>query len=45
MINFPAFVAVAMEAGTEYYFVERDGPPEPLRTAERAYAYLEQMTY
>ncbi len=44
-IDFPAFVGAAMEAGCEYYFVERDGPPEPMRTANRAYAYLEQMTY
>ena len=44
-IDFPEFVAAAMDAGTEYYFVERDGPPEPMRTAERAYAYLAQMTY
>ncbi len=44
-INFPEFVAAAMAAGTQYYFVERDNPPEPLQTAERAYAYLEKMTY
>ena len=44
-IDFPAFVAAAMDAGTRYYFVERDNPPEPMRTAERAYAYLAQMTY
>lgn len=44
-IDFPAFVSAAKEAGTEYYFVERDGPPEPMRTARRAFAYLEQMTY
>ncbi len=44
-INFPQLVAAAMDAGTQYYFVERDRPPAPLRTAERAYAYLQQMTY
>ena len=44
-IDFPAFVAAAMAAGTHYYFVERDNPPEPMRTAQRSYAYLDQMTY
>ena len=44
-IDFPEFVAAAMSAGTRYYFVERDNPPEPMRTAERAFAYLQQMTY
>ncbi len=44
-IDFPAVVAAAMGAGTEYYFVERDGPPEPMNTAKRAYAYLNEMTY
>ena len=44
-IDFPEFVDAAMQAGTAFYFVERDNPPEPLKTAERAHAYLEQMTY
>lgn len=44
-IDFPRLVAAAQAAGTEYYFVERDGPPEPIRTAERAYAYLNEMIY
>ncbi len=44
-IDFPEFVGASMAAGTEFYFVERDNPPQPLQTAERAYAYLEQMTY
>ena len=45
LIDFPSFVAAAEASGTEYYFVERDNPPEPMRTAERAYAYLQQMVY
>jgi len=44
-INFPSFVAAAMAAGTRYYFVERDNPPRPIETAQRGYAYLQQMTY
>ena len=44
-IDFPAVVASAAQAGTSYYFVERDRPPQPMQTAQRAYAYLEQMTY
>ena len=44
-IDFPAIVDAAMASGTQYYFVERDNPQEPMRTAQRAYAYLEQMTY
>ena len=45
LIDFPSFVAAAEASGTEYYFVERDNPPEPMRTAERAHAYLQQMVY
>ena len=45
LIDFPSFVAAAEASGTEYYFVERDNPPEPMRTAERACAYLQQMVY
>ena len=44
-IDFPQFTAAAMAAGTAYYFVERDNPPQPMTTARRAYAFLEQMTF
>ncbi len=45
VLDFPSIVAGAQAAGTEYYFVERDNPPEPMRTAERAYAYLQQLRF
>ena len=44
-IDFPRFVRESLATGTEYYFVERDNPPEPLRTAQRGFAYLSQMTF
>ena len=44
-IDFPAIISAAKAAGTQYYFVERDGPPEPMNTAVRAYQYLSEMTY
>lgn len=44
-VDFPRFVDAAIKQNTRYYFVERDNPPQPMRTAERAYAYLEQMRY
>ena len=44
-LDFPAIVAAAQASGTAHYFVERDNPPQPLRTAERGFAYLQEMTY
>ncbi len=44
-IDMPEFVRAAEDSGTEYFFVERDNPPEPMRTAERTHAFLKQMRY
>ncbi len=44
-IDFPAVVSAAQAAGTGYFFVERDNPPQPMRTAQRAFTYLQQMTF
>ena len=44
LIDFPKVVSAALASGTDYYFVERDGPPEPLQTAIKAHAYLKEMT-
>ena len=44
-IDFPRFVRESQAAGTQYYFVERDNPPAPMQTAQRAFDYLRQMTY
>ena len=44
-IDFPAIAAAALSSGSEYFFVERDNPPDPMGTAKRAYAYLKDMTF
>ena len=44
-IDFPAFTRAALAAGAEHFFVERDGPPQPMQSIRRSYAYLSQMTF
>ncbi|MEM7218699.1 MAG: sugar phosphate isomerase/epimerase [Pseudomonadota bacterium] len=43
MIDFPTVTRAALTAGTRYFFVERDNPPAPMQTAQRAYDYLTRM--
>ncbi len=45
LIDFPRFTKAAIASGASYFFVERDGPPEPMESAKRSYAYLSQMTF
>ena len=45
VIDMPEFVSATSASGTQYYFVERDGPPNPMATARRAYDYLQQMRF
>lgn len=45
VLDFPAIAAAAEAAGTEYFFVERDNPPEPMQSATNSYAYLSQMRF
>lgn len=42
-INFPEFIAAALENGSKYFFVERDGPPEPVQAIQRSYDYLSRL--
>lgn len=44
-IDFPRFTREAIAQGAEYFFVERDNPPDPAASIRRSYAYLKQMTY
>ena len=44
-LDFPRFVRESIEAGANYFFVERDNPPEPAESIRRSYAYLRDMTY
>lgn len=44
-LDMPAFIRTAKAAGVDYYFVERDRPPQPRQTMQRAYGYLQEMTY
>lgn len=43
-IDFPEFIAAAMENGSKHFFVERDGPPEPMKAIQRSYDYLSRLT-
>lgn len=42
-INFPKFTKEALAQGTQYFFVERDNPPQPAESIQRSYQYLQQM--
>ena len=44
-IDFPAFTRAALASGAQHFFVERDGPPDPLGSARRSFAYLSEMTF
>ena len=44
-IDFPRFVAEAEAAGAQYFFVERDDPPDPAGAIRRSYDYVRNMTY
>lgn len=44
LIDFPAFIALAMETGSKYFFVERDNPPEPMQSARNSFDYLSGLT-
>jgi sugar phosphate isomerase/epimerase len=44
-IDFPRFTSEAVAQGAQYFFVERDNPPDPASSIRRSYAYLKQMTY
>ncbi|MEM7019691.1 MAG: sugar phosphate isomerase/epimerase [Pseudomonadota bacterium] len=45
LIDFPKFTREALAAGAEYFFVERDNPPNPAEAIQRSYTYLKQMTF
>lgn len=44
-IDFPGFTKKAVKLGIQYFFVERDGPKEPMQAIRRSYDYLKQMKY
>lgn len=44
-IDFPAFTRAAIAQGAKHFFVERDGPPDPMNSIRRSYEYLSQMTF
>ena len=43
-IDFPAFITLAMEQGSRHFFVERDGPPNPLQSASNSFNYLTSLS-
>jgi len=45
LIDFPRFTREALAQGTKYFFVERDNPPEPQKSIQRSYEFLQQMTF
>ncbi|MEM7097792.1 MAG: TIM barrel protein [Pseudomonadota bacterium] len=45
LINFPAFIRHAKQVGCDYFFVERDNPPDPFNAIVRSYGYLETMRF
>ena len=45
LIDFPRFTRQALAAGSQYFFVERDNPPNPAESIQRSYTYLRQMTF
>ncbi|MBT7719630.1 MAG: sugar phosphate isomerase/epimerase [Halieaceae bacterium] len=44
LIDFPAFITLAMEQGSKHFFVERDGPPNPLQSASNSFNYLTSLS-
>jgi len=45
LIDFAKFTRAALAQGATHFFVERDNPPEPLRSIERSYSYLRDMKF
>lgn len=45
LIDFPTFTREALAQGAQYFFVERDNPPDPASSIQRSFTYLQQMTF
>jgi sugar phosphate isomerase/epimerase len=45
VIDFARIFAQAPQAGLEYFIVEQDNAPEPLRTIRESYAYLRRLRF
>lgn len=45
LIDFPRFTREALAQGAKYFFVERDNPPEPQKSIQRSYDFLQQMMF
>jgi sugar phosphate isomerase/epimerase len=43
LIDFPEFITQALDHGARYFFVERDGPPQPLQSITRSFDYLSAL--
>jgi sugar phosphate isomerase/epimerase len=43
LIDFPAFITLAMEQGSKHFFVERDNPPSPMEAARNSFEYLSRL--
>ncbi len=44
-IDFPAFTRAVLAQGCDYFFVERDNPPNPMQAIRNSYDYLSGMTF
>jgi len=44
LIDFPPFISLAMEQGTQHFFVERDGPRMPAQSALNSFNYLTKIS-
>ena len=44
LIDFPAFITLAMAQGSKHFFVERDNPPMPLQSVRNSFDYLTSLT-
>ncbi|MFK7731384.1 MAG: sugar phosphate isomerase/epimerase family protein [Pseudomonadales bacterium] len=42
-IDFPKFIQAAKRSGAQHFFVERDNPPEPMKSATVSFANLSRM--
>jgi sugar phosphate isomerase/epimerase len=45
VIDFATIFARAEQAGLRHYFVEHDNPPDPSRSVEASYGYLDTLTF
>lgn len=43
LIDFPAFIELAMAQGSKHFFVERDNPPMPMQSARNSFNYLSRL--